>query len=273
MTTSDREPTKKKTRVMVCVAAPLTSFLAYGLFGTAVGGIPVVVTTFLAVYVVVGGGFSGRVLDGRNLIAAFVGGFTALIVAVIVLLPTLGYASPRTSVINDRLNLRQINMSLMIYSADHGAYPPLISTMIETQHVNPPRTHRGSGSILHSPRGCGRRDIRYDGILQTLWVDFGEYPGHKHTEDIDRCDYLYRPPLKTNPSTIVMTTRPDLLYKRSLNVAYADGRVVSMSAEQWQADANVTTFIARARVYLGSLPQSRQAEQDTSTSPQWVLPR
>jgi hypothetical protein len=258
---------------MACIAAPAAAFLAYGLFGTAVGGIPVVITTFLAVFVGAGGDFGGRALDGGNLIAAFVGGFVAFILAGVVILPTLGYASPRSSVINDRGNLKQINMSLIIYAADHGTYPPALSHMIRTRHLNAPRHKNGYGSILHSPRGCGRRDIRREGILQTLWVDFGTHPGYEHSDDIDRCDYLYRPPPDRHPDTIVMVTRPELLYRRSINVVYLDARVINMPLQQWQQDADATTFIAQAQVYLDALPRERQPEQDTSTSPEWLLPR
>ena len=77
-----------------------------------------------------------------------------------------------------------------------------------------------------------------------FYVDFGIYPPPpkdlKKPEDVDAADYLYQKPETGVPDkTLILMTRPELLYRRHINVGYVNGTVETLDLKTWTKRSDV----------------------------------
>ena len=140
---------------------------------------------------------------------------------------------------------------MVVYEQEHGVYPPTLAEVAVDSGMEP------NSGLWVSPRGAGERRYDYeDGWIpdRLLGVEPKAPPPiePETPEDLIDGDYLYLPPERgSNPDTVILMTRPGLLFKRQLNVV----RILSyefetMTFEEWVADAEVRGFLERRGIEL-----------------------
>lgn len=158
--------------------------------------------------------------------------------------PSSGYPRPSTKVVADKNNLKQILTCLERYHEEKGHYPERLSVLVNEDYA--PKVN----SVLWvSPRGAGQTEIRREGPLRLLLSEYGTLPPPprimQSPSDLDDSDYLYLSPAKSGSTeaTIILMTRPGLLYRNQLNAGFAGGQVDTLSYREWTDNPQVTRFL------------------------------
>ena len=183
---------------------------------------------------------------GRSLILKLLGVLLVVFACMLLITGMSGRYRPKTKVVVDAVNVKNIIRHVEAYRSIRGAFPARLSQLSEMGGQTPP-------SYFASPRGGGELDPAEG----PLWLLIREpYPGPRckisNWSEVDDGDYLYLRPLNDAPAgTIIVITRPGLLYKNALNVGYLSGEVMTLSRMVWKNDAEVLRVLRE----LG-IPQS-----------------
>ena len=197
------------------------AYLAFGVFGL-IAFLVVVVATFLLIFAL-------------NRALAIV--FLLATLAFFLLLPAVSGARQKNRSMWDLSNVRQIGLGLQLYNSDSSVYPDRLSQLSKVV---------GSTQVFASPRGAGKKDWLAIGPLR-MWLrhyDPGPVRVIRQWSEVDEGDYLYRKPSPTAMSnTIVIMTRPGLLYMNGVNIGYLASRAVFAREQEWKSRQDVFEFL------------------------------
>lgn len=162
-------------------------------------------------------------------------GVVVLVTVVLaLLLPALAAINVRRH--TDSGNVRQISLGLQFYRDEDGVYPDRLSQL---------------GKVMKSTKAftsppAEEPDWFAIGPLR-MWFhryDPGPVRPIRQWSEVDDGDYLYRKP-STNalPDTIVLMTRPGLLYRNGVNIGYFDGHIIFTGEQEWKSRRDVLEFL------------------------------
>ncbi|MSR64327.1 MAG: hypothetical protein EXS18_00920 [Verrucomicrobiae bacterium] len=160
-------------------------------------------------------------------------------------------------------------MNIAFYKEDEfGTFPRRLS-QLEAHYERIGQTN-GVPDIFVCPRGAGKLDERYDGPLRKPHEpDPGPVLVITNWSQVDDGDYLYlQPPSNaedTKPNTIILMTRPGLLYAGTVNIALLTGEVRTLKKEEWQRNSEVQLFLDMIRKSPGS--PMKGSDQDKKAPP------
>jgi len=238
-----------KTLLLIASALLFLSIIAYGVFGC--GGVfrlDVWTALFLGLFVV---------LIGRNSSAAYLVAIPLSIYAWINLgIPMFSYEGPSTAMVyRDLNNVKQIAISLNLYETEYHSFPDRLSSL-QTILKATPTTFR----IFSSPRGAGKLDSRYEGPLRKPRdPDPGPVREVQKWADVDDGDYLYiKPENNAKSDTILVMTRPGLLYHNKINIYTVGSECKTLEHREWTNSRPVLDFIAKWKLSHQSISTGGQ---------------
>ena len=216
----------------IALCAMLVSVLIVLWWGIDAGGIPLIVTSMA---------FTVMLMD--SLIAKICGALFIFLITFGMWMPALGQITPHSRMANDYGDVYQISMAITLYHHENDAsYPPNLAVLAEHNYVNL------ESNVWICPRGAGTRHTRKDGILPDLifGIEPKPEPAAEITtpEDLIDGDYLYLPPMDAHPDTVILMTRPNLLYKHHVHVVrQKTPRPERLSERRMLKDTHVQLFL------------------------------
>lgn len=182
--------------------------------------------------------------------------FKNILIAIIVIFFLLGLINslrpcrvrPEYTLSGDYCNLKQNLLAAVLYKDNKGYFPERLSTLLTNEYI--PMSEDWQG-LLNADRVGASNYKPYEGpFLKDFSNPPDNYPPTRFIAtpfeaDIN-CDYLYLKPLPqyTN-KTIIMMSRPGVLYQNQVHVGYAGGNVELLNAKVWQKRKDVLVFLDR----------------------------
>jgi hypothetical protein len=155
-----------------------------------------------------------------------------------------------------------------LYKKDEGHFPDRFSTLLTNGYLPIPDDWQG---LLNSRRLSISDYKAYKGPFSKEFSNPADnYPPIRFIAtpfDVDtNCDYLYLKPLPGyTQNTIIMMSRPGVLYQNKIHVGYINGNVKLLNAKTWQKRKDAISFLDR-------WIKRRNNDLVRHTNSKWIFP-